>query len=266
VSRAGLEGATRSLHDFVDTFAAMSGEDWLAPSACAGWRVQEVAAHISSNLKEMVEPSPPSSEPPAPVSAEDAMEALVLPRRAWPWEQVRDELLTYAEPSLAVFGAMQEEPTASTPFTLLDLGTYPTHLLADAFAFDLMCHLRNDVLAPRGPVRRDVAPLDEARIAPAVSWMLAGLGPMCSAALGDLDVVLCLELTGLYAGSWRIAREEAGWEVSVVAGNPGASAVVRSDAAAFVLWGTRRERWEELVVLEGDRDLATAWLDRLDIV
>ena len=269
MSKEGFEGARLSLQDFLEVFASLSGEEWEAPSACAGWRVQEVAAHISSNLKEMIEPSPPPDEPPPPMKAEEAMEALVVPRRDWPWEDVRDELQRYAEPALAVFGAMQEEPTASTEMALLDLGSYPTHMLADAFAFDLFCHLRNDILAPRGPVQRDVAAADATRLAPAVGWMLAGLPQMCSASLGDLEGTIRLELTGAAPSAWRIDGRPGEWTVADISSDGGSTpgqATIRSDAADFVVWGTKRDDWRSLVQIEGDTDLVTTFLDRLNII
>lgn len=268
MSKEGFEGARLSFRDFLEVFSSLDGDEWEAPSACAGWRVQEVAAHISSNLKEMIEPSPPPDEPPPPMKAEEAMEALVVPRRDWPWEAVRDELQRYAEPALAAFAALQEEPVASTDMALLDLGTYPTHMLADAFAFDLFCHLRNDILAPRGPVRRNVAPPDGVRLAPAVGWMLAGLPQMCSASLGEMEGTIRLELTGAAPSSWDIEGRAGEWRVkrSAGGGSEPARATIRSDAADFVVWGTKREDWRPLVQLEGDTEFATTFLDRLNII
>ena len=40
--------------------------------------------------------------------------------------------------------------------TMADLGTYQMHQLTDAYAFDVYCHLRVDVLGPRGPIEREV--------------------------------------------------------------------------------------------------------------
>ena len=62
------------------------------PSGCAGWRVQDVAAHMSSNFKETSDPSPPPEPPLPPMPAERLMDMLVQPRLAWTSEQVLDEL------------------------------------------------------------------------------------------------------------------------------------------------------------------------------
>ena len=49
---------------------------------------------------------------------------------------------------------------------MLDLGTYPLHAIADMFTFDMTTHLRDDILAPRGPITRDLAPLDLSATSP----------------------------------------------------------------------------------------------------
>jgi hypothetical protein len=61
-----------------------------------------------------------------------------------------------------VFRAVQEKPFASGPLTMSELGTYPMHALADAFAFDMWCHFYIDMLSPTGPVQRPyLKPEDE---------------------------------------------------------------------------------------------------------
>ncbi len=61
----------------------MNQSDWELQSLCEGWRVQEVFAHMSSNMKEAINPTPPPETPQEPMKAEEAMEALVAPRRDW---------------------------------------------------------------------------------------------------------------------------------------------------------------------------------------
>ena len=54
----------------------MNPSDWELQSLCEGWRVQEVFAHMSSNMKEAINPTPPPETPQEPMKAEEAMEAL----------------------------------------------------------------------------------------------------------------------------------------------------------------------------------------------
>ena len=75
----------------------MNPSDWELQSLCEGWRVQEVFAHMSSNMKEAINPTPPPDTPQEPMKAEEAMEALVTPRRDWTAQELLDELQTRLE-------------------------------------------------------------------------------------------------------------------------------------------------------------------------
>jgi hypothetical protein len=140
------------------------------------------------------------------------------------------------------------------------------HELADAYAFDVYCHLRIDVLAPHGPVERSLPPADRARLAPAIGWMLAGLPQMQGAAFPMLDRPITLELTGPAEGAWSIVPVGGG----VVVVEPGAAAdsaaTVMSSGHDFVLWGTKRVPWQDLATVDGDTELAACFLDALNIV
>ena len=73
----------------------MNQSDWELQSLCEGWRVQEVFAHMSSNMKEAINPTPPPDTPQEPMKAEEAMEALVAPRRDWTAQELLDEYAKY---------------------------------------------------------------------------------------------------------------------------------------------------------------------------
>ena len=60
-----------------------------------------------------------------------------------------DEVRTFGPRLVETLEALQVEPVASSPMTMADLRTYNMHQLADAYAFDLYCHLRIDVLRQR---------------------------------------------------------------------------------------------------------------------
>ncbi len=266
VSNEGLAAVRLGIDDALGVFETLSAEEWARPSGCSGWRVQDVAAHISSNWKETAEPSPPPAEPLPVLPAERLMDLLVEPRLAWTPEQVLDELREYAPRLLETLGALQEPPIATAPLTVADLGTYQMHQLADAYAFDIYCHLRVDVLTPHGPIERDVPAADDARTGPAVGWMLAGLPQMQGDAFQFVDRPLALRLDGPGGGDWLIAPAGDGRVAVEPAQEASAAATIRSGTHAFVIWGTKRADWRDDVELEGDRDLATRFLDTLNIV
>ena len=75
--------ALRANHnDLQELVASLGKDEWQMASACEGWRVQDVFAHITSNLKQFADPDPPGDEQDG-LSAEEAMEALVSPRKDW---------------------------------------------------------------------------------------------------------------------------------------------------------------------------------------
>jgi len=263
VSREGLVSVARSIDEVKQVITTLTEEEWARPSGCTNWSVRDLVAHMSSNYKETVEPSPPPPEP-LNLPAERLMDLLVDLRDGWSNEQIRDEYLQYCDAALATLTALQDEPLASTVIPLADLGSYPMHLLADAYAFDHYCHLRVDLLSPRGPIERELPPPDDALIAPAVGWMLAGIPQMQPGLEQRLTGHIRLVLTGAGGGEWDVQREGDGISVGPLHGDP--DGTVTSDAQAFVLWWTARAPWRDACTVDGDLQVAATFLDALNIV
>jgi len=226
--------------------------------------VQDLVAHTGSNFRVLVEPPDPSAPAPEVETAEQLQELLVAQRRDWSSAEVATEFRDFVEPAMGVLAAMQEEPLASTPLTLTDLGTYPMHALADAFAFDLWCHLTVDLLAPTGPVQRSRPEATDDLLAPAIGWMLAGLPQMCPSVSKVLDRPLGLRLTGPGGGEWTLVPGEP--LLTTVSALQDPVATVTSAATDFVLWGTTRTPWRDTVQVEGDRAFAERVLDEVNVV
>lgn len=263
MSREGLASIARSIDEVKQVITTLSDEEWARPSGCTGWSVRDLVAHMSSNYKETVDPSPP---PPEPINlpAERLMDLLVDIRDGWSNEQIRDEYLQYCDGALAALTALQDEPLASTVIPLADLGHYPMHQLADAYAFDHYCHLRVDLLAPTGPIERDLPPADDALVGPAVGWMLAGIPQMQPGLEQSLTGRIRLVLTGIGGGTWDIHRDGDAIVVGAPESDP--DVTVTSDAHAFVLWGTVRTPWRDACTVEGDEAVAATFFDALNIV
>jgi hypothetical protein len=226
--------------------------------------VQDLVAHTGSNFRVLAEPPDPTAPAPQVETAEQLQELLVAQRRGWSSPEVAAEFLEHLGPALGALTALQEEPLASTPITLTDLGTYPMHALADAFAFDLWCHLTVDLLAPTGPVERPRPEATDELLGPAVGWMLTGLPQMCPTVSTVLGRPLGLRLTGAGGGEWTLVPGESSLTVARGLQDPGATAT--SAAADFVLWGTTRTPWRASVQVDGDPEHAERVLDRIDIV
>jgi len=95
--------------------------------------------------------------------------------------------------------------------------------------------------------------------------MLAGLPQMCPSVTKVLDRPLALHLTGPGGGQWTLTPGEP---LLVVAegSSHDAAATATSSAVDFVLWGTTRVPWRDVVTLDGDTAYATRVLDEINIV
>jgi uncharacterized protein (TIGR03083 family) len=264
--------AVRIIHDhFRQVLSTLSDDDWSKPSACEGWRVQDLLAHVTSNQKEFVDPTPPSDDPVPTMTAEQAMEALVAPRKDWTVDDLLAEYDQYADPWFDALDAMQQEPTASTESPLADLGTYPLHMVANAFAFDHYCHLRIDLLQPTGPIAAGIPDATDAEVRPGIEWMLAGIPQMQPGVLPPVVTrPLGLRLTGAGAGEWTIRSgdvDDGEPTIAIVGGiDTDVAATVESSAHDFVMWGTQRCDWRVCCTVDGDAEYAALVLDTLNIV
>jgi uncharacterized protein (TIGR03083 family) len=264
VSQAGLS-ASRELADrYGSVVRSLTADEWSAPSRCAGWSVKDLVAHTGSNFAVMVDPPVADSSVPAPSTAEELQNLLVDARRDWTDSQVADEFLANIDGAMGVLEAMQGDELASAPMTLTDLGTYRTHQLSDAFAFDMWCHMYVDLLGPEGPVAREVPDPEDDLVRTAVEWMWTGLPQMCTPVSGVLERPLGVRLTGAGGGEWTL---KPGSDLLTVApGLTSADTVINSAATDFVLWGTTRSPWRKHVTVDGDSAYAEKVLDTVDII
>jgi uncharacterized protein (TIGR03083 family) len=263
MSQQGVAGLAAERASMIEILDSLSEAEWNAPSACAGWAVRDVVAHMASILHGVVDPT---KMPDVTGGTEAAMELPVAERRSWTIEEVLDEYKTYSEQAAAVFTMAQDPPLSETMLPLGDLGTHPMSMFASTFCFDAYCHLRHDILAPDGPIDRPEPPREGTRVGAVIEWMLAGLPWMSQRSLTIVDRPFVLRLTGPGGGEWTVAPGGEEGRVLVTAGAaPDAAAVITSDAHEFVAWATHRRPWAECVSIEGDEPYASTVLDAIHI-
>ncbi len=262
MSELAVEGL-RAERDAILTIAkGLTDDEWNAPSDCDGWAVRDVYAHMAAVLHGVADPSVMVD---MSGGTEAAMEIPVAERRSWPIEQVLEEYETYSEQVANVAAMAQEPPMSETMLPMGDLGTHPMSILASTFTFDAYCHLRNDILKPNGPIDRPEPPRDEMRLKPTVEWMLAGLPWMSEKELAFVDRPIALALTGPGGGTWTIGPVGNEGRVLVREGTHDAVATLTSSDHDFVVWGTGRRPWRDLVTVTGDDAYAGRVLDALKI-
>jgi uncharacterized protein (TIGR03083 family) len=223
-----IEAISADRAALLDICRGLTDEDWQAPSGCAGWRVQDVVAHLANLFWLVVD----ASQLPdlAGLPTEAAQEVAVQARRDWSAAEV---LADYEEVSKTALDRLAELAALDAELPLGDLGTYPAAVLPAAYAFDHYTHIRADLFAPRGPLTGGQPPSDELRLGPALDWVEAALPQQNSGAAGACT--LEIQVTG--AGSRSIGF-----------GHGQAVATICSDGPALIRWITQRGTWTELGV------------------
>ena len=80
--------ALRTIHrNFRTVLDGLSADDWNLPSACDGWTVKDMLAHVTSNQKEFVDPTPPPTDP-MPEEWLDAYFTNPAPSKGWDYAKV----------------------------------------------------------------------------------------------------------------------------------------------------------------------------------
>ena len=265
MSQLAVDGFRAEREAILTLAKGISADEWLLPSACAGWSIRDVMGHMACTLHGVIDPA---FLPDTTQGTERGMEPSVTERRTWPIEQVIDEYETYSGQAADVFASLQSPPLSETMIPMADLGTHPMAILPSTFLFDGYTHLRNDILTPNGSIDRPEPPRDEMRLRPTIEWMLAGLPWMCADALRDLvDRPIVLTLDGPGGGTWTIAPDGDEGRVTVTEGaGAGAAASVTSTDHDFVIWGTRRAPWRDSVKVDGDDAYAARVLDAIKII
>lgn len=224
----------------------LSDKEWTAPSACDGWAVRDVLAHMAQLFRQIVDPG--ALPPPDPSgSTERTQDRWVEALRDLPVEQVLADYRALGEQAIDSLAGLQGN---DTPIDLGDLGTHPLHLIANAFSFDHYTHIRADLLAPGGPLDRPAPPSDERHLGAAADWIVAGIPHMSPGAVAE---PVALVLTG-----------PGGRPARLGAGEP--AATVTSSISDLVLWSTGRRAWRELdVQIGGDAAAGARFCDAVHV-
>ncbi len=249
--------ALRQLQIQAITLAKSLHEDeWNMASDCAGWTVRDVFAHMAGVYHGLVDPAFMRVGD-DPNDMEAAMELGVGERRTWAIADVVGEYEEYSSKATNNFADLQGNDLGLTEIAMGNLGTHPLHLLANAFVFDAYCHLRNDLLAPFGPLNHQPPTPTAEIVEPMLAWMIAGLPQMCAEELAFMGPPIVLQLDGNGGGAFIIGTSEAG----------APTATIMSTPDAFVRWGTRRRPWrDEGVSILGDEAYGARVADACNVI
>lgn len=252
----------RSLDETLEVFGNLTAEELAAPSACDGWTVHMILAHLTISVANIA-----GLLPFTPYDQEREFEAELDEHARRVAGRPAAELLDLYQASvpavLATYGGLSGD-LATMPVSLGSAGTYPLASIADALVFDNTCHIRWDVLAPRGPIQRVLPDLDAERVRAANRWLIGGIPQMTTERFRELltDPVAFV-FTGPGGATIRLLPHATATESfdDATAAQDGARATVRTNAADFILWGTGREPRDTLVEITGDIGYANTILD-----
>ncbi len=240
----------------------LTDAEWNAPSGCAGWRVQDVVAHMGAVFRSICGDTSIPADPTG--DAEKSAELAVAPRKGWTSAQVAAEYREWAPQGIGALTALQEPPMSDTVIPLGNLGKHPMHILANAIVFDHYCHLRHDIGA--AIPRAAALPRDPGSLGPTVEWMLMGLPQMCAEALASVPKQsVNLHFDGVAEQDFVLEPGVDLWTIrpGTLAGAP----TLRTTAHDFVSWGTKRADWRATSSLTGaNADAAAPVLDALNII
>lgn len=264
MSERGVEALKADHEEVLKVARSLTAEEWGLPSDCAGWRVQDVIVHMADVFRAVVDPG--ALPPGVPGDIEASQSARVEARREWTAEKVLAEYEDLGGRAIEALGGLQAPGAGDTVIPLDNLGSYPMHMIANAFAFDHFCHLRNDILKPNGPIDRPAPPDDETRVGATIEWLIAGLPQMAPDAMRSaVREPIGLRLTGPGGGEWTISPARGDGLVQVAEGVDAAT-VVTSPGAEFVIWATHRRPWRERdVTIDGDEAYAQSVLDAIHL-
>jgi uncharacterized protein (TIGR03083 family) len=261
-----LEG---TLRETLDVCAGLTADEWEAPSACEGWTVRTAFAHVTLGVAAIAG----LLSLDAYDQGEDFESAVDLRARELAVRPAAEllELFRSSVPAvLGTFGALPDE-VAAMPVNMASAGTYPFASITDALTFDQTCHIRWDILSPRGPVRRELPDLDAARLSASIRWLVRGIPQMTTTRFRELlTEPVTVVLTGPGATAFHVVPGPDG----VVAGPDGAAgpdrvaearATVHTTATDFILWGTGREPRAGRARIDGDTAYATRVLDEFRV-
>jgi uncharacterized protein (TIGR03083 family) len=232
---------------------------WTTPSSAAGWRVQDVVAHMGSACRSIFTPA--SVKIMRSSDIERTNDSFVDVRRRWTPARVLREYERWSRALTIAAAAICRTPVGALTMPLAELGRFPAGLLlTGAMTFDHHTHLRHDI-APA--LDLPPPPTDVTRMAVVLEWMFAVLSnQLRSAQPSWLPNPIAITLYGPAGGRWVMSAEGL-----VKSGGDTIAADIAGNASEFVEWGTKRVDWRNRdVTIGGDNDVGCRFLDWVNIV
>jgi uncharacterized protein (TIGR03083 family) len=260
MSLDSIEALRRERDEFIRFCGQLTDAEWRAGSACEGWRIQDVVAHLGGAMHSLFTPA--SLKLVLSKDIERTNDEFVEARYPSSPAEVFSEYQVWSARMVRMGGLVARTPLARVALPLGELGRFPLgQVLGGALTFDQHTHLRHDMAPALG---RPVPGTDELRMATVLGWMFSVLSNQLRPAVPAwLDRPLAITLDGPGGGTWRVGAD--GQVPPGVASD--AAARITGTALEFPSWGTSRTPWRQHdVKIDGDEEYAVTFLDALNIV
>ncbi len=226
--------------------AGLSESDWLRPSGCSGWSVQDVVSHMAALFWLVVDRTKLPDNPGA--GTEETQDFYVQQRRSMSPAEVLAEYESVSADALPRLAGLDGQ---EFELKLGDLGTYKAAVMPTAYSFDHYVHIRMDLFEPRGPLAGPLPPSDDRRMLPTLDWVQAALPQQSAEALSK------------FGGSVEFVVTGPGGRTFIVgSGQP--LGRVTWDGPSLVRAVTQRASWDDAVI-EGNGGLTAAMLGSLKV-
>ncbi len=220
-------GALRRERSELLTFCRdLCDADWQTPSAAAGWRVQDVVAHMGSGYRALFGPA--ALELMRSNDIERTNDVFVDQRRDWAPSRVIAEYERWSQVMVHLMGPVSRTPMARAPIRMAELGRF------------------------------------RVRMAVVLEWMMAVLSNQLRAArLGWLDRPVSITLSGAGGGCWVVHPDGAvapGSPDGTAAQIAGPAIEFPEWGTQRASWRARE------VTVGGDADYGARFLDAVNVV
>ena len=257
------------LRELLTLLSALSPDDWRRPTACAGWSVKDVAAHmLGGDLGNLSRQRDRWHSGIAAGSLAELVVQLNAHNERWVAAArfvspgvLRDLLALTGAQVCAYFASLDPHATGDV---VSWAGPEPAPVWLDLAReyterWHHQQHIRDAVGRPG---------LKEPRfMAPVLATFVRALPMTYRDVTAPVGAIVVLTVTGGAGGRWALHRERAGWSLGPAGPSADAEVVVDEDSAwRLFTKGLDREHGERLVKISGDRHLGAKLLDAAAII
>jgi len=258
------------LQELLALLASLAEDDWRRPTACTGWDVKDVAAHLlAGDLGKLSRGRDGWRSGIAVRSAEELAVAINAHNERWVQAArfigpgVLRDMLTLTGPQICAYFASLDPSALGEPVSWAAPDPAPVWLdLAREYTerWHHQQHIRDAVGRPG---------LKEPRFfAPVLATFVRAL-PMAYRDVGAPDGTLVgLTISGPAGGRWMLRRRASAWALETGGDARGAAEVALDEESAWRLFtkGLTREHASAAATISGDRRLGPTLLDAVAII